>query len=174
VIRSNHRGVNIPVHVDLRTPEVSAKLEDLRDHYRKLAISEYQDVDAHGKRLIGQSRMEEAKALYLDAKAWNIPDIAEQTKEPLAAIERHGVTCLFTAPIAYRAIAGDLAGRGALLTLTFSDPGQGTATLLSQQPTPSAETISSPPIFQGRRLPEDGLLVYCNFHFAPFLVKDRL
>jgi 2-aminobenzoate-CoA ligase len=29
----------------------------------------------------------------------------------LAAIERHGVTCLFTAPIAYRALAGELAGR---------------------------------------------------------------
>jgi len=29
----------------------------------------------------------------------------------LAAIERHRVTCLFTAPIAYRALAGELAGR---------------------------------------------------------------
>jgi 2-aminobenzoate-CoA ligase len=29
----------------------------------------------------------------------------------LAAIERHGVTCLFTAPIAYRALAAELAGR---------------------------------------------------------------
>jgi len=28
----------------------------------------------------------------------------------LAAVERHGVTCLFTAPIAYRALAGELAG----------------------------------------------------------------
>jgi 2-aminobenzoate-CoA ligase len=29
----------------------------------------------------------------------------------LTAIEKHGVTCLFTAPIAYRALAGELAGR---------------------------------------------------------------
>ena len=29
----------------------------------------------------------------------------------LDAVERHGVTCLFTAPIAYRALAGELAGR---------------------------------------------------------------
>ncbi len=29
----------------------------------------------------------------------------------LAAIEKHGVTCLFTAPIAYRALAAELAGR---------------------------------------------------------------
>jgi len=29
----------------------------------------------------------------------------------LAAIEKHGITCLFTAPFAYRALAGELAGR---------------------------------------------------------------
>jgi len=74
--------------VDLRTDETSGKLERLRDQYRKVALSEYQVVDDKGRRLIQQSRIEDAKALYLDAKGWNIPEISEQTKEPLATIER--------------------------------------------------------------------------------------
>jgi len=74
--------------VDLRTDETSAKLELVRDRYRQVALREYQAVDEKGKRLIQQSRLEDAKALYLDAKAWNIPEVAEQTAEPLAAIER--------------------------------------------------------------------------------------
>ena len=44
-------------------------------------------------------------------RAATVPIEAPTPAAVLAAIERHGVTCLFTAPIAYRAIAGDLAGR---------------------------------------------------------------
>jgi 2-aminobenzoate-CoA ligase len=44
-------------------------------------------------------------------RAATVPIEAPAPASVLAAIERHGVTCLFTAPFAYRAIAGELAGR---------------------------------------------------------------
>ncbi len=44
-------------------------------------------------------------------RAATVPIEAPAPPVVLAAIEKHGVTCLFTAPIAYRALAGELAGR---------------------------------------------------------------
>jgi len=44
-------------------------------------------------------------------RAATVPIEAPAPATVLAAIERHGVTCLFTAPIAYRGLAGELAGR---------------------------------------------------------------
>jgi 2-aminobenzoate-CoA ligase len=44
-------------------------------------------------------------------RAATVPIEAPAPASVLAAIERHGVTCLFTAPFAYRAIAGEIAGR---------------------------------------------------------------
>jgi 2-aminobenzoate-CoA ligase len=44
-------------------------------------------------------------------RAATVPIEAPAPPAVLAAIEKHGVTCLFTAPIAYRALAGELAGR---------------------------------------------------------------
>ncbi len=44
-------------------------------------------------------------------RAATVPIEASAPAVVLTAIERHGVTCLFTAPIAYRALAGELAGR---------------------------------------------------------------
>ena len=44
-------------------------------------------------------------------RAATVPIEAPSPANVLAAIEKHGVTCLFTAPIAYRALAGELAGR---------------------------------------------------------------
>jgi 2-aminobenzoate-CoA ligase len=44
-------------------------------------------------------------------RAATVPIEAPAPAAVLAAIERHGVTCLFTAPVAYRALAGELAGR---------------------------------------------------------------
>jgi 2-aminobenzoate-CoA ligase len=44
-------------------------------------------------------------------RAATVPIEAPAPPTVLAAIEKHGVTCLFTAPIAYRALAGELAGR---------------------------------------------------------------
>jgi 2-aminobenzoate-CoA ligase len=43
-------------------------------------------------------------------RAATVPIEAPAPATVLAAVERHGVTCLFTAPIAYRALAGELAG----------------------------------------------------------------
>jgi len=44
-------------------------------------------------------------------RAATVPIEAPAPATVLAAVERHGVTCLFTAPIAYRALAGEIAGR---------------------------------------------------------------
>jgi 2-aminobenzoate-CoA ligase len=44
-------------------------------------------------------------------RAATVPIEAPSPASILAAIEKHGVTCLFTAPFAYRALAGELAGR---------------------------------------------------------------
>jgi 2-aminobenzoate-CoA ligase len=44
-------------------------------------------------------------------RAATVPIEAPAPAAVLAAIEKHGVTCLFTAPIAYRTLAGELAGR---------------------------------------------------------------
>jgi 2-aminobenzoate-CoA ligase len=44
-------------------------------------------------------------------RAASVPIEAPTPPNILAAIERHRVTCLFTAPFAYRALAGELAGR---------------------------------------------------------------
>lgn len=44
-------------------------------------------------------------------RAATVPIEAPAPASVLAAIERHGITCLFTAPFAYRAIAAELAGR---------------------------------------------------------------
>lgn len=44
-------------------------------------------------------------------RAATVPIEAPAPASVLAAIEKHGITCLFTAPFAYRAIAGELAGR---------------------------------------------------------------
>ena len=44
-------------------------------------------------------------------RAATVPIEAPAPATVLAAIEKHGVTCLFTAPIAYRALAGEVAGR---------------------------------------------------------------
>jgi 2-aminobenzoate-CoA ligase len=44
-------------------------------------------------------------------RAATVPIEAPAPAAVLGAVERHGVTCLFTAPIAYRALAGELAGR---------------------------------------------------------------
>jgi 2-aminobenzoate-CoA ligase len=44
-------------------------------------------------------------------RAATVPIEAPAPATVLAAIEKHGVTCLFTAPFAYRALAGELAGR---------------------------------------------------------------
>jgi 2-aminobenzoate-CoA ligase len=44
-------------------------------------------------------------------RAAAVPIEAPSPATILAAIERHRVTCLFTAPLAYRALAGELAGR---------------------------------------------------------------
>ena len=44
-------------------------------------------------------------------RAATVPIEAPAPATVLAAIEKHGITCLFTAPFAYRALAGELAGR---------------------------------------------------------------
>lgn len=44
-------------------------------------------------------------------RAATVPIEAPSPANVLAAIERHRVTCFFTAPFAYRALAGELAGR---------------------------------------------------------------
>jgi 2-aminobenzoate-CoA ligase len=44
-------------------------------------------------------------------RAATVPIEAPSPASILAAIEKHRVTCLFTAPFAYRALAGELAGR---------------------------------------------------------------
>jgi 2-aminobenzoate-CoA ligase len=44
-------------------------------------------------------------------RAATVPIEAPAPASVLAAIEKHGITCLFTAPFAYRALAGELAGR---------------------------------------------------------------
>jgi 2-aminobenzoate-CoA ligase len=44
-------------------------------------------------------------------RAATVPIEAPAPATVLAAIEKHGVTCLFTAPFAYRALAAELAGR---------------------------------------------------------------
>ena len=44
-------------------------------------------------------------------RAATVPIEAPAPAAVLDAVEKHGVTCLFTAPIAYRALAGELAGR---------------------------------------------------------------
>ncbi len=44
-------------------------------------------------------------------RAATVPIEAPAPATVLAAVEKHGVTCLFTAPIAYRAMAAELAGR---------------------------------------------------------------
>ncbi|MBM4032675.1 MAG: hypothetical protein FJ291_12930 [Planctomycetes bacterium] len=72
----------------LRTPGAAARLEELRAAWRKRAIEVFDAREAQARKLLGDGRLDEAKALYAPFLSCVVPEIAARAKEALRAIEQ--------------------------------------------------------------------------------------
>ncbi len=88
----------------LRTPAAAARLDGLRAQWRKRAIEHFDARDAEGKKLLADSQLDKAKALYGAYAACTVPEVASRAKETLRAIEQDYAKKLAEAQRAARAI----------------------------------------------------------------------
>ena len=73
---------------ELSTPGTAPELERFRDHCRQRALDMFGALDARGQKLVKQGSFEQAKGVYLPAKAWNVPEVTRRVDAAVVGIDR--------------------------------------------------------------------------------------